>query len=239
MPSSFQDSIYSGFGDPKNLTLIPHMLQNSIPGHLRKKVIPKVMLSYPATAAEQGWPYETDMRNFAFHDGLPAELHAVAADDIFMHTDADEVPSREALLFLKLHDNIPEPICLNMKKTNYGFFWYVGEWHVHAAATFGMMKTVFRMQPNLLRRKQRDEVSRKLIEIYVNESAGASAGPLVIGNVQHPAGFHCSWCTTPAGVRNKLISAINADFPRWGDYPMKCDLSYIQSLIAKRYVVHR
>lgn len=45
------------------------------------------------------------------------------------------------------------------------------------------------------------------------------------------AGFHCSWCSTPEGISVKLRSAGHHDFPRWGDYPEKLNLSYISGLV--------
>ena len=227
-----QDAVYTGYGDPKNISLIPFLLKSSLPEHIQRKVIPNVMLTYPSDAAAKGWPYETAMRDHALRYGLPEEIRDVSDDDIFLHTDADEVPSREALLFLKLHDKIPEPFCFNMQKTVFGFFWYSGEWHMHGGATFRMMKDVYHLKPNLLRRKRHIPENKNLLHAYVTNT-GAEIGPLMIGNAQYPSGFHCTWCGFPEAIRTKLLSAINADFPRWGDYPMKCDISYIQSLIAK------
>jgi len=45
------------------------------------------------------------------------------------------------------------------------------------------------------------------------------------------AGWHCSWCLTVDGIRNKMTSAQNGDFPRWGDFPEKLNLNYISRLI--------
>ena len=45
-------------------------------------------------------------------------------------------------------------------------------------------------------------------------------------------GWHCSWCFDVDGIINKLISALNGDFPRWGDYPEKQNPTYIKRLIA-------
>lgn len=172
------------------------------------------------------------MRDYAFHNGLPPELSKVNSDDIILHNDADEVPSREVILFLKLHDNIPEPITLRFHHTIFGFFWYSGLNELQVGATFAMMKQVYNMSLSLLRKKQYLVKNRHLFSEY-SKQTGVSTGPLVIGNRHYPAGFHCSWCFTPIGIRTKLISAVNADFPRWGDYPMKCELSYIKSLIAQ------
>ena len=47
------------------------------------------------------------------------------------------------------------------------------------------------------------------------------------------AGHHCSWCFNLEGIKLKLLSAQRADTPRWGDFPEKLDLNYIQSLTRK------
>ena len=47
------------------------------------------------------------------------------------------------------------------------------------------------------------------------------------------AGWHCSWCLDVDGIRTKLVSAHNGDFPRWGDFPDKQNSAYIKRLIAK------
>jgi len=46
------------------------------------------------------------------------------------------------------------------------------------------------------------------------------------------AGWHCSWCFEVDGIRTKLVSAHNGDFPRWGNYPEKRNSAYIERLIA-------
>ena len=61
---------------------------------------------------------------------------------------------------------------------------------------------------------------------------GTNISPWIAGTVDYPAGFHCSYCTSPEGMRVKLISAINADFPRWGDYPEKCQIPFLKLAIA-------
>merc|ERR1719222_179380 len=53
-----------------------------------------------------------------------------------------------------------------------------------------------------------------------------------IGKVGYYCGHHCSWCFPPEGIQWKLKSAQRNDKPRWGDYPKKLDLKYIQSLIT-------
>ena len=52
-----------------------------------------------------------------------------------------------------------------------------------------------------------------------------------LGDVNHYAGWHCSWCYPPPGIKIKLESAQRHDKPRWGDFPDKLNLDYIASLI--------
>ena len=52
-----------------------------------------------------------------------------------------------------------------------------------------------------------------------------------LGSIGHYAGYHCSWCYDPEGIRTKLLSAQKHDKPRWGDYPEKTDVNYIAKLI--------
>ena len=75
------------------------------------------------------------------------------------------------------------------------------------------------------------------------------------GTIGHYAGYHCSWCYHPEGIRTKLVAAEHTtlnqselketvprvslrllsaqkhDSPRWGDYPEKTNAAYIAGLI--------
>ena len=50
-------------------------------------------------------------------------IHGVRSDDLFLLLDADEIPNREALMFLKLYNGYPEPVRLAMRWSVFGFFW--------------------------------------------------------------------------------------------------------------------
>ena len=67
------------------------------------------------------------------------------------------------------------------------------------------------------------------VEAYIR-----SGNPVMewnIGQIGAYAGFHCSWCYKPEGIKLKLMAAQKDDKPRWGDYPEKLDLNYIAGLI--------
>ena len=53
------------------------------------------------------------------------------------------------------------------------------------------------------------------------------------GGGKDVAGWHCSWCLGVDGIRSKLMSAQNGDFPRWGNYREKQNTTYIKRLIAR------
>jgi beta-1,4-mannosyl-glycoprotein beta-1,4-N-acetylglucosaminyltransferase len=44
--------------------------------------------------------------------------------------------------------------------------------------------------------------------------AGNVIVPWDIGTLGHYAGYHCSWCYKPDGIRTKLLSAQKDDSPR-------------------------
>ena len=48
-------------------------------------------------------------------------------DDLFLLLDADELPTPEVLLFLKLYDGYTEPIRFGFRWTVFGFFWLKAE----------------------------------------------------------------------------------------------------------------
>ncbi len=54
--------------------------------------------------------------------GLP-KIQGLRDDDLFLLLDADELPSREVLLFLKLYDGYTEPVRFGFRWTVFGFFW--------------------------------------------------------------------------------------------------------------------
>ena len=230
------EGVYTGYGDTKRLNLISKLVNGLFPNNLTEKIIPVVMDYFPDGAYSNGWLFENTARDEAFAKGIPKQLiGSVDDDDIFLHTDADEVPSRDVLLFLRLHDNLPEPFHFNLRKTVYGFFWYSSPWHMYAGCTFRVLKEVYQLKNSNLR--QYLPYNQKLLQMFQkfhskHNVSRNQTGPLLLGTDKHPAGFHCSWCSTPEGICNKMLSAINADFPRMGDFPKMCDPDTLKAIIG-------
>ena len=66
-------------------------------------------------------------------------------DDIFLLLDADELPTVESLIFLKMFDGWTEPVKFGFRWTIYGFYWLKAEepqdlLTLYVACTVGMLK---------------------------------------------------------------------------------------------------
>ena len=162
--------------------------------------------------------------------------------------DADELPLPEVLLFLKLYDGYTEPIRFGFRWTVFGFFWLKAEdpglmnkipllgklmqpkerlLQLWVVCTLGMLSTVYSNNSMLLRRNVwENDLLKKNVKNYTNPIKEWE-----IGTLGHYAGYHCSWCYKPEGIRTKLLSAQKHDKPRWGDYPEKTNVTYIANLI--------
>ncbi len=54
-------------------------------------------------------------------------MHGLRDDDLFVLSDADELPSPESLLFLRLYDGYTEPVRFGFRWNVFGFFWLKAE----------------------------------------------------------------------------------------------------------------
>ena len=165
-------------------------------------------------------------------------VSGIRDDDLFLLLDADEIPDRSVLLFLKLYDGYPEPIALTLRWSIYGFFWkrsvngsplVEDVTRIVAISTMRMIREVYDGKVMSIRRNYlTTEPLLSRVEIYQKNHPVKEWN---IGQVGAYAGFHCCWCYNPEGIKLKLMSAQKDDKPRWGDYPEKLDLDYISGLI--------
>ena len=234
---------------------------------MRHKILYVFLDHFPEGGRQDGWIVDDYLRTFLTHNGMSRVVGA-RPDDVFVINDADEIPAREGLLFLKLFDGWTEPFAIHMRKVPtilcirvfviclllwwlwleqmasssnsvflsslhiqslYGFFWkQFGSLEVVSGCTVGMLREVYDGDGIKLRR--REYYTMPGFRKYENDT-GHILVQWSVGSPFHFAGWHCSWCFTPDGIYFKLVSAQNGDFPRWGDYEDKRDLSYIQDLI--------
>ena len=222
------ESNFSNYGEPKPLRLLQR-LQKGYLKDFHHKIVYIMRDYFPDGGKENGWMVDEHMRTFIGREGL-SRVTNTRPDDLFIYTDADELPSRDALQFLRLHDGYPEPFGFSLRWSVFGFFWKQYEpTRIYAGCTLSMMRYVFQYSAFELRAGDYFTKHSALIQSYVK--SGGNVYEWHLGESGFPAGWHCSWCLPPEGIQIKLKSAINADFPRWGDYPQKLKLDYIRSLI--------
>ncbi|CAB4063400.1 MGAT3 [Lepeophtheirus salmonis] len=216
-----QESNYTTFGTPRKLEIYERL---SI-GWLRKyqnKLIYVLLSHFNEKWTENGWLAESYIRNHMSLKGLPmiSDKHD---DDLFLLFDSDEIPNRSVLLFLKLYEGYTEPINLLYDSKTEKLL------QLYNACTIGMLRKVYGNNAMLLRKNAyKHKKLKKEFRVYV---ASHDVKVWNIGTLGHYAGYHCSWCFQPEGIRRKLLSAQKNDKPRWGDYPEKTNLTYIQKLI--------
>ncbi|XP_055518982.1 beta-1,4-mannosyl-glycoprotein 4-beta-N-acetylglucosaminyltransferase isoform X1 [Leucoraja erinacea] len=221
------ESNFTAFGDPKPLRFA-EMLLNGTYGYVASKVLYVFLDHFPSGGRQDGWIADDYLRTFLTQNGM-SRIANLRDDDIFLIDDADEIPARDGVLFLKLFDGWTEPLAFHLRKSLYGFFWkQPGSLEVVSGCTVAMLFMVYNGDGIKLRR--REYYLMPNFRKYEN-STGHILVPWSVGSPLHFAGWHCSWCFRPEGIRFKLLSAQNGDFPRWGNYQEKRDLSYIRELI--------
>jgi beta-1,4-mannosyl-glycoprotein beta-1,4-N-acetylglucosaminyltransferase len=227
------ESNYTAYGKPKPLRLLEMLCQGKYRRYAHKIV--HVWLDYfPNGARRDGWITDRIHRDYMGEYGLRYLIRGYRQDDLFVLTDADELPYRETLLFLKLHDGYPEPVSHSYRQTIYGFYWKSKDYMTcSSTVSIGLLTHVLHLKAFSIRKGLRDiTTNAAALNTYLKSHRGVSIRNWIFGNNTNPAGWHCSWCFDPEGIQNKLTSALNADFPRWGDYPDKVKISYIQGLVT-------
>ncbi|KAL6460720.1 hypothetical protein MHYP_G00306860 [Metynnis hypsauchen] len=221
------ESNFTAYGDSKSLTFLQLLLNGTL-DYIKHKILYIFLDHFPKGGRANGWIADDYLRTFLTKNGL-SRIQGLRPDDVFVLNDADEIPVKEGILFLKLYDGWTEPFGIHMRKSLYGFYWrQLGTLDVISGCSVAMLVSVYKRDGILLRR--RDYFSMPGFRQYEKKS-GHVLIPWSIGSPVHYAGWHCSWCFKPEGIYYKLVSAQNGDFPRWGDFVEKRKLSYIQELI--------
>jgi beta-1,4-mannosyl-glycoprotein beta-1,4-N-acetylglucosaminyltransferase len=91
-------------------------------GAFHSKIVHVPLFQFPPEGRDNGWFIDMYLRKYMGIHGLN-RIHGVRSDDLFVLLDADEIPTREVLMFLKLYDGYPEPVRLAMRWSVFGFFW--------------------------------------------------------------------------------------------------------------------
>ena len=221
------ESNFTAYGDRRPLRFLRRLL-NGTYDYIRHKILYVFLDHFPDGGRQDGWIADDYLRTFLTRNGM-SRVAGIRPDDVFLINDADEIPAREGILFLKLFDGWTEPFAIHMRKSLYGFFWkQLGSLEVVSGCTVGMLRDVY--DNDGIRLRRREYYTMPGFRKYENDT-GHILVQWSLGSPFHFAGWHCSWCFSPEGIHFKLISAQNGDFPRWGDYEDKRDLKYIRDLI--------
>ncbi|KAL2086969.1 hypothetical protein ACEWY4_018028 [Coilia grayii] len=221
------ESNFTAYGDRRSMRFL-RLLLNGTYDYIRHKILYVFLNHFPDGGRQDGWIADDYLRTFLSRNGM-SRVMGLRPDDVFIINDADEIPAREGVLFLKLFDGWTEPFAIHMRKSLYGFFWkQLGSLEVVSGCTVGMLREVY--DNDGIRLRRREYYTMPGFRKYENDT-GHILVQWSLGSPFHFAGWHCSWCFTPEGIHLKLISAQNGDFPRWGDYEDKRDLKYIRELI--------
>jgi len=119
------ESNYTAYGTPKPLRLLDR-LRNGTLQNVAGKVVHILLDYFPRKAYRDGWVADALHRNYLGTHGL-RRLGGLRSDDLLVLTDADELPRRQLLSFLRWHDGYSEPVVFNYRWSVYGFFWGVPE----------------------------------------------------------------------------------------------------------------
>ena len=228
------ESSFTAFGDRKPRNIL-NRLRHGYLLPMQDKIVYVAIKHFPSNGRINGWLADNLPRHELGLTGLRRQVNNSRSDDLIIISDTDEIPSREAILFLKMHDGYPEPFGFNLKWTTYGFYWQGGNGNtpIMAGCSIGMMNDIFKCKAAHLRSPDgylRDHPN------LVNEWKKKKGNELLmwkLGNKNSHVGWHCSWCFSTQMAQIKLVSAQNGDFPRWGDQEKNLDINYLKILRAK------
>ncbi|XP_076032823.1 beta-1,4-mannosyl-glycoprotein 4-beta-N-acetylglucosaminyltransferase-like isoform X2 [Oratosquilla oratoria] len=220
------ESNYTAFGDPKPLWLL-EKLNHAYMSKIQKKIMYILLDWFPEGGKEDGWVADGFSREYLGRWGLSC-LRDLRDDDIFVLSDADELPSKEVITFLKLHEGFPEPISLSLRWTVFGFFWRPQP-DDKQVTTRKSVVTVKTLREFLDKNAYKIRAGRS----FDNPPQEQGFWPWNIGVINHYGGWHCSWCFNAQGIAQKLDAAQSDDGPRWGNYPEKKSIPYIKKLVRE------
>ena len=119
------ESNYSSYGTAKPLTFLDKFRSGWL-SSFQEKLLYVFLPYFPKEGETNGWYADAFLRMYLGKKGM-AMVEGARDDDIFLLLDADELPSNESLMFLKLFDGWTEPVKFGFRWTVFGFFWLKAE----------------------------------------------------------------------------------------------------------------
>ena len=119
------ESNYSSYGTAKPLTFLDKFRTGWL-SSFQERLLYVFLPYFPKEGETNGWYADSYLRMYLGKKGM-AMVEGARDDDIFLLLDADELPSPESLMFLKLFDGWTEPVKFGFRWTVFGFFWLESE----------------------------------------------------------------------------------------------------------------
>jgi len=232
------ESNYTASGLPKPWLLRDRLRQTDYLRKYRSKLVLAELDWFPTEAYNNGWIVDELLRTFIVSNGL-ARVRGLRDDDVFVLTDADEIPSRTSLQFLKFHFGYPEPVGFHLRHNVFSSHWISPHSplsNVFGACSFGMLRYLFNSNPYYLRRASRHLANNAKEVEYFRYRRGGRVNEWSFGSGESrdmQAGTHCSWCFDVPGILFKMTSAHLSDVPRWGNVGNYVDFEYVSSLVER------
>ena len=152
------ESNYSSYGTAKPLTFLDKFRSGWL-SSFQEKLLYVFLPYFPKEGETNGWYADSFLRMYLGKKGM-AMVEGARDDDIFLLLDADELPSLESLMFLKLFDGWTEPVKFGFRWTVFGFFWLESE-------EPGIMESI-----PFLAKILNKKASEKLLTLYVACTVG-------------------------------------------------------------------
>jgi hypothetical protein len=119
------ESNFSTYGEAKPLSFL-QKLQAGWMAPLQDRLLYVLLPFFPKAGETNGWYADSFLRLYLGKAGMQM-VDNMRDDDIFLMLDADELPTAESLLFLKLFDGWTEPVKFGFRWTVFGFYWLKAE----------------------------------------------------------------------------------------------------------------
>ena len=165
------------------------------------------------------------MKKYLGKTAFLRRLTDLRPDDLFVYSEPEELIRPEILLFLKLYDGYTEPITFQFRRAIFGYFWTAQEnsfGDVHmlltdkitnpSAASVALFRDFYSYDASFDNKTQKfvgfDRLHDKKVALEVAKEDFESRNHINITlfKVANDAGWKCSWCYKPEGIRNKLLN---------------------------------
>jgi len=221
---------FTAFGDKKQAKFFDKLKSGWL-AEYQHKILYVYLDFFHEKGKNDGWFADSYPRVYLGEQGL-IRVEGLEDNDMIVYNDADEIPNRSTLEFLKYYEGFTEPITFVYRWTIFGYYWLsvdkndnekltevvsAGSWKL---VNKGLANNIWALRNTKLRQSYSSSLAKSGIQVK----------PWRLGSLNHYAGSHCSWCFSTPDIQTKLISAQSDDGPRWGDFPEKVDADFINSI---------